>query len=560
MLYKDFSIERPKNTKIIGKNTPNQYIYFVTGKVYNKKTKFADDKKRICIGKMIDDTHFMPNDNYFEIFGNECGYTLSDNPNRSDTLKIGAFLLIQKLMKDMKLEDVLEAVYGTETYRMIVDIVSFMLVSESSSYQYFPDFMYNHNGLNTDIRQDTYISRFLKTELNDENTKLFLAGWNNINKESQKMVYINYDSTNMNTHSKGIELAEYGHAKVDEGLPQVNVSYVVKQEDCRPLFYEVYPGSIIDNTEFEYMIQKAKEYGYENIGVVLDRGYYSKKNVEYLREYGFLMMVKGNNPEIRKCIDKNMIKLKNLGGYLKEHLLASVTEEIKLFATDKEKTYVHIYYDDVRASEERKVCELGIIKMEEDLEHLVKKKIVTKDRTTRYEKMFKLRFDEYGYLEGYQRNEKEINNVKTHLGFFSLISNVEKKASEAIEIYRNRDQVEKMFMMIKSGMEMDKFGVQSDEGLQGKLELAFIASIIRSEINERMKKLRQTNRKEYTVPSVIKALENIEVTRNTKGGYIRRYALTSKQKKILKEFGIDDKYINEKIEIINKQYKMNLPQ
>lgn len=560
MLYKDFSIERPKNTKIIGKNTPNQYIYFVTGKVYNKKTKFADDKKRICIGKMIDDTHFMPNDNYFEIFGNESGYTLSDNPNRSDTLKIGAFLLIQKLMKDMNLEDVLEAVYGAETYKMIVDVVSFMLVSESSSYQYFPDFMYNHNGMNTDIRQDTYISRFLKTELNEENTKLFLAGWNNINKESQKMVYINYDSTNMNTHSKGIELAEYGHAKVDEGLPQVNVSYVVKQENCRPLFYEVYPGSIIDNTEFEYMIQKAKEYGYKKIGVVLDRGYYSKKNVEYLREYGFLMMVKGNNPEIRKCIDKNMIKLKNLDGYIKEHLLASATEEIKLFATDKEKTYVHIYYDDVRASEERKVCELGIIKMEEELEHLAKKKIVTKDRTTRYEKMFKLRFDQYGYLEDFQRNEKEINNVKTHLGFFSLISNVEKNAAEAIEIYRNRDQVEKMFMMIKSGMDMEKFGVQSDEGLQGKIELAFIASIIRSEINEKMKVLRKTNRKEYTVPSVIKALENIEVTRNTKGSYIRRYALTSKQKKILKEFGMDDKYINERIEIINKQYKMNLPQ
>ena len=64
----------------------------------------------------------------------------------------------------------------------------------------------------------------------------------------------------MNTTSKGITLAEYGHAKVDEGLPQVNVSYVVKQENCRPLFYEVYPGSIVDNVEFEYMIQKAEEY------------------------------------------------------------------------------------------------------------------------------------------------------------------------------------------------------------------------------------------------------------------------------------------------------------
>lgn len=560
MIYKDFSIKRPKNTKIIGKNSSNQYIYFVTGKVYNKKTGFADDKKRICIGKMIDDTHFMPNDNYFEIFGNESGLALSDNPGRSDTLKIGAFILVQKLMRDLELESVLEAVYGADTYRMIADIVSFMIVSETSSFQHFPDFMYNHSGLNTDIRQDTYISRFLKTQLNDEKTKLFLAGWNGLNRDSGKMVYISYDSTNMNTYSKGIELAEYGHAKVDEGLPQINVSYAVKQEDCRPLFYEVYPGSIIDNTEFEYMIGKAEEYGYENIGFVLDRGYYSKRNVDNLREYGFLMMVKGNNPEIRKCIDKHMIGLKNLNGYLKEHLLASATEEIKLFATDREKTHVHIYYDDVRASEERKTCELGIIRMEEELQRLVEKKVVTKDRTARYEKMFRLKFDEYGYLEGFQRNSKEIDDVKTHLGFFALISNVEEDAEEAIEIYRNRDQVEKMFMMIKSGMDMEKFGVQSDESLQGKIELAFIASIIRSEINERMKELRKTNRKEYTVPSVIRALENIEVTRNTKGRYIRRYALSAKQKKILKEFGVDEKYLNEKVDSINRQYKMDLPQ
>lgn len=555
MLYKDFSFIRPKNTKIIGKNSNNQYIYFVTGKVYNKKTKFADDKKRICIGKMIDDSHFMPNDNYFEIFGNRDGYTLTSNPNRSDTLKIGSFLVIQKVMKDIGLDDVLNGVFENNIYSMIADIASYMIVSEDSSYQYFPDFMYNHNGLCDDIRQDTYISRFLKTELSNEKIKLFLSAWNTMNKERNKKVYISYDSTNMNTYSKGIELAEYGHPKIDEGLPQVNISYVVKQENCRPLFYEVYPGSVIDNSEFEYMIQKAEEYGYENIGVVLDRGYYSKKNIDYLRDYGFLMMVKGNNPNIQKCIDKNMDKLKNLSGYLKDHLLASVTEKIKLFASDKVKTYVHIYYDDVRAAEERKTYELSIIRMEEELNRLIEKNNIEKDKTTRYESLFNLKFNKDNHLIKYTRKEKEINNIKNHFGFFSLITNCEKSADEAIEIYRNRDQVEKMFKAIKSGMDLEKFDVQRDDTLEGKIYLAFIASIVRSEINQKIKELRQVSKKEYTVPSVISALENIEITKNTNGSYIRRYALTSKQKKILKQFDIDDQYLNEVVKELNVRYK-----
>lgn len=556
MLYPDFRIQRPKNTKLIGKNSKNTYIYHVTGKVYNKKTKFADDKKRICIGKMIDDTYFIPNDNYFDIYGNEEGLALQENAEHSDTLKIGTFLLIRKVLKDLGLKEILDSIYGESKQRFISDLISYMIVHESSQFQHFPEFMFNHYGACVDIRQDSYISHFLKNEMNLKDIQLSLQAWNQINQEENKRVYISYDSTNMNTASKGIELAEYGHPKIDEGLPQVNLSYVVKQENCRPLFYEVYPGSIIDNSEFEYMIQKTEEYGYKNIGIILDRGYYSKRNIEYLSKYGYILMVKGKNEVVRRCIEKNMIKLKNLEGYLKDHLLACASEKEKLFAKDKEEVYIHIYYDDVRAAEERKVCELGILRMEEELKKLLEKKTVTKDKTVRYESLFKLNFDEYGYFNGYMRNEKKIREVKAHLGFFSILSNVESDAGEVIDIYRNRDPIEKMFMSLKSGFDMDKFGIQSDEALQGKVYLGFLASIVRSEINQKLKELRKKNRKDYTVPAALHALDNIEVTRNTKGTYIRRYALTARQKNILKAFEIDDKYLNEEIKQLNEVYKI----
>ena len=46
---------------------------------------------------------------------------------------------------------------------------------------------------------------------------------------------------------------------------------------------------------------------------------------------------------------------------------------------------------------------------------------------------------------------------------------------------------------------------------------------------------------------MISEFENIECTRNRVGKYRRKYALTAKQKLILKQFNIDEKYIDRSI-------------
>ena len=91
----------------------------------------------------------------------------------------------------------------------------------------------------------------------------------------EKQIYIAYDSTNMNSAAGNLELAEYGHAKDRDELPQVNLSIGYNQTDQVPLFYELFPGSIIDNTECEKMVERARQYGCREIGFILDRGYFS---------------------------------------------------------------------------------------------------------------------------------------------------------------------------------------------------------------------------------------------------------------------------------------------
>ena len=46
----------------------------------------------------------------------------------------------------------------------------------------------------------------------------------------------------------------------------------MNQKNSTPLFYELYNGSIINNTELEIMLEEAKEFGHEKLGVLTDRG------------------------------------------------------------------------------------------------------------------------------------------------------------------------------------------------------------------------------------------------------------------------------------------------
>ncbi|PPJ44882.1 hypothetical protein C0075_23985 [Rhizobium sp. KAs_5_22] len=106
--------------------------------------------------------------------------------------------------------------------------------------------------------------------------------------------YLNVDSTNISTTSKAVEMAEYGYSKDGEYEPIVNISFITDQLNGLPIYYDIYAGSINDMSQCEILIDKSKELGIKNSCLVMDRGYFSSKNVQYLDKngYKFIMMAK----------------------------------------------------------------------------------------------------------------------------------------------------------------------------------------------------------------------------------------------------------------------------
>lgn len=79
------------------------------------------------------------------------------------------------------------------------------------------------------------------------------------------------------------------------------------------------------------------------------------------------------------------------------------------------------------------------------------------------------------------------------LPLLTIVTSKEITASKALDIYRKRDSIEKIFRMLKTGLEYDTSRVHSQTSLESKTYVMFIASII---INYIFQGLKEVGRRE----------------------------------------------------------------
>lgn len=116
-------------------------------------------------------------------------------------------------------------------------------------------------------------------------------------------------------------------------------------------------------------------------------------------------------------------------------------------------------------------------------------------------------------------------------------------AKEALHLYKSRDVSEKLFVSDKSFLGNKSMRSHTNEGVEGRIFTQFIALIIRNKIYTTLQKENEKLEKKQnymTVPEAIKELEKIEMIRQTNKVYRLNHAVTAKQKKILKAFGMNE--------------------
>jgi len=544
-MYLDYEVAIPDAPGKItyDKKKDSTYVKYEYSRRYDAEKKYTY-VQRVTIGKRsgIDAGRMYPNSNFIKYFPNAELPQTRDLSSRSCCLRMGAYIIIKKLLYETGVNEIADTIFEGMEKGLFLDLVAYNLISENNAAQYYPDYAFNHPLFTDDMKiySDSTVSRFLRS-VTDEQIQSFLNRWNS-EREHDETIYVSYDSTNKESQAGNIEMVETGYTKNDQTGHIFNYSVAYDTNNREPLFYEEYEGSIVDVSQLECMIGKAQGYRYKNLGFILDRGYFSKENMQFMDAHGypFIMMVKGKEKLINSFVISHKGKFENSRSCcIKEYRVYGMTVKHELFAGDRER-YFHIYHNPYREAIEKEKVEEKIDRLAKSLEK--KKGRPIEEVSDIYKEYFDLYRDKEGNLDFFTENPIAIERERDLCGYFAIISSEEMKAKEALMLYKNRDASEKLFRADKSYLGNRSLRVYGNEAASAKIFIGFVALIIRSAIYTRLKDavLHSGKHDNYmTVPAAMKELEKIELSRQIEGTYRLDHAVTATQKEILKAFWVD---------------------
>lgn len=500
------------------------YVYY-TLRSYRRKSDNKPTSDEVSIGKKdIETGMLIPNNKYYEIFKQD--QNILYTPTSIQTF--GSFYFLNSISDKLNLYNYLEEVFK-ERWRYILTL-AFYMVTRNNTMKYVNYWCEDTYTYLSSPLISQRISEIFASITYEERLEFF-------KKWSKKIIeneYIAYDVTSISSYSKSIDNVSYGYNRDGENLPQINLGMYTGESSKLPIFYNVYNGSITDKEQLIFMMKYTKELNINNIKFVMDKGFYKKDNLNYMYEnnYKFIICLSNSYNYVRDYIDKVKDTIKLPDNWNNKHQLYSMCMQYK---QDDKICNIHIIYNPDKQVDEQKIIYSTIERLENELKDL--KDIP--EKLTKYEKYFDIEIKD-NKIEYKLNNDKVINSLKTTGYVLFLTSDLKLTPIEVLEIYRNKDVIEKNFDDLKNELDFSRLKTHVNNTTDGKIFVAFIALILRSYIANKLPKIKKDLKKQaLTVQEVLLELEKIKITtlNNNKTTIM---PLTSIQKNILKNYDILD--------------------
>jgi len=426
-----------------------------------------------------------------------------------------------------------------DTYRQILSIAYYLILEDSTPLYRFEKWGSLHKhpyGANITSQR----SSELFASITEESKQRFfvLQGKRRLENE-----FWAYDTTTLSSYSETLKQVQYGHNKEHDRLPQLNLALVFGQESNLPFYYRKLAGNIPDTKTVRHLLEELTILGYSKVKLIMDRGFYSEYNINCLfqNHLKFLLSVKMSLVFIRKELDAFYDSFRSYEHYNENHELYCRTvrttwnysqERAHKGDTPQEsrRLYIHYYYNIDKAAEDEKDFDRRLIALKQELE--------SGKRVPEHEKLYQQYFTIKTTPKRGTRvqvNETIVNKAKRYYGFFALITNETMDAVAALELYRNKDVVEKAFGNLKERLNMRRALVSSEQSLDGKLFVQFVALIYLSYIKKQMQV--KGLFKDYSLPDLLDKLDVIECFEQP-GKAIQVGEMVDKQEQLYYDLGV----------------------
>lgn len=510
-------------TTIHRKKSGAAYVYSVES--YWDKEKKAPRNKQVCLGRLDEETgELIPSKKKKQ---SEDG-TAVDTEIKASVKVCGPYLLLSKLADDMGLSSALRKSFP-DSHQRILSLV-FFIAQKGLALSRCEMWSESHqHPLNRPISSQR-VSDLLK-EITENARQRFLSTWL---KRLSEIDLLCYDITSISSYATANEYVRWGYNRDNEKLPQINLAVLYGQKSGLPAYYRRLSGNIPDVKTLQSTMDTLDFLGKTKLFFILDRGFYSEKNVDALldKRYHFALSVPAGRLWVRSIIDLYYDQVVSPERYRQTGENEALFMVSHLHRWGERRCYLHLYYNATRAAEDFDKLTQKLVACKGELE----KENLQEAKKEFYERFFIVRrTPKRGLSVAY--NDEEIQKYrKRYAGFFCILTNMKTDSSELLEIYRRKEVVENCFDDLKNGLDMRRLRAHSSEAMDSRLFIQFLALVLISRI--RMIAKESTDLRYMTIREIMEAMETI--VRITYSG---RYGSTLSeigplQQKIIDAFGL----------------------
>lgn len=423
----------------------------------------------------------------------------------------GTTYLFDQIGKDIGVIDDLKICFPS-TYQQILSLAYYLILEDRNSLSRFSRWATIHkHPYGEDIPSQRSSELFASISEDARQHFFKLQG-----KRRWEQEYLAYDSTSISSYSQCLRQVRHGKNKDHEHLPQINLTLLFGQQSRLPFYYRKLAGNLPDVKTLKKLLTDMNTLGYQKIKVVLDRGFFSAANINdlYKNHLKFLIATKMSLKFVQTHLNTVRDTMRNWNHYSQEYQLYAYSLPVTWnyvqhrpykgdAIKENRRMYLHLYFSPERALEDEKSFNSRMVNWQEELESGQ----LHPEHEKYYAKFFEVKTTPVRGTKVVAKEEALVE-AKRNYGYFALLSNEIKDAVEALEVYRNKDSVEKAFDNLKERLNLRRTAVSSEQSLDGKLFVQFVALIFLSSITKRMQDSGLF--KNYTMQEVLDEFDTIE--------------------------------------------------
>jgi len=282
-------------------NKKNGTTYVYDSINYWDKEKKQSRSKRTCIGKLDEQGNLIPSKRFSEephVLSSKRGHVPVTQIKRSF---YGATYLFDALGDKLEITKDLKTCFP-DSFEQLLSIAYYLILEDKNSLSRFPKWERTHQhpfGKNIPSQR----SSELFASITEESKEHFfrLQG-----KRRTQDEYWAYDTTSISSYSESLKQIKYGNNKDHDPLAQINLALLFGEKSNLPFYYRKLSGNIPDVKTLKNLIADMDFLDFGKVKLVMDRGFYSKDNVNslYQNHLKFLLATKVSLKFVRSELDK----------------------------------------------------------------------------------------------------------------------------------------------------------------------------------------------------------------------------------------------------------------